>query len=156
VPFSPLFVVLCCISAFTTFEILRDPKFNVLSKLAVSQWRQVRKFIINCILNTDMLYHFEMCRKINKAHIAELTEAKEDDRQFLCNIIIHSADLSGQVMPNSVARSWEERVSKEFDTQSGREEKEGLPVAPFMKNLNDMKVRGKCQIGFIDFVLSRT
>jgi hypothetical protein len=45
-------------------------------------------------------------------------------------------------------------VSKEFEAQAATEEKLGLPVAPFMKNLNDPKVRGKCQLGFIDFVLT--
>jgi hypothetical protein len=37
--------------------------------------------------------------------------------------------------------------------QAAREEKENIPVAPFMKNLDDVVTRNKNQVNFINFVL---
>lgn len=70
---------------------------------------------------------------------------QEKDRQALVNIIIHSADLSGQVFPTHIARQWEERISREFQDQAIQETKLGLTVAPFMKGLDNPKTRAKLQ-----------
>ena len=44
------------------YEVLNDPSFNVLSGLTVSQWRESRKIILNMILGTDMVHHFEQIK----------------------------------------------------------------------------------------------
>ena len=68
-------------------------------------------------------------------------------------MIVHSADLSGQVFKTEIAIQWEEKISAEFNDQAIEEAQLGLPVAPFMQNLADPQHRSKLQVNFIDFVL---
>lgn len=80
---------------------------------------------------------------------------KPDDRQLVCATLIHAADLSGQVYKSvTLAQEWERRISLEFQSQAAKEAHLGLPVAPFMTNLDDVAHRARLQISFIDFVLT--
>lgn len=85
---------------------------------------------------------------------AAFSPTSPQDRQFVVNVLIHSADLSGQVFPTVIAKDWEERIAREFSAQAEVEKKMDIPVAPFMQNLNDPYTRAKLQVNFIDFVLS--
>ena len=69
------------------------------------------------------------------------------DRQTLLNICIHCSDLSAQVLPWITASRWEERISQEFAAQAQKEIDNGMSPSPMMMNLDDMKVRGKGQMG---------
>jgi hypothetical protein len=53
------------------------------------------------------------------------------------------------VLPWSIAKVWEERISAEFDAQAQEETKLGLTVIPSMQNLSDPYHRAKLQTGFI-------
>lgn len=44
------------------YEVLNDPAQNVLGGLSPSQWRESRKIILNMILGTDMVHHFEQIK----------------------------------------------------------------------------------------------
>ena len=48
--------------------------------------------------------------------------------------------------PRSVIEEWERRISSEFGAQASRELALGLPVAPFMVNLDDPQHRAKLQV----------
>jgi hypothetical protein len=49
----------CC----TLYEVLSAPQTNILCGLSTSQWRDSRKIILNLILGTDMVHHFEQIQK---------------------------------------------------------------------------------------------
>jgi len=140
--------------AYTCFSILRDPNANILAGLSRERFQQVRKFIIHGILHTDMSFHFEDIKILSSREVeAPFNPKEEKDRQLCFSTVLHSADLSGQVFPNAVARVWEERITREFDAQCERETQAGLPVAGYMQNLSDPVIRYKNQVNFIDFVL---
>lgn len=75
------------------------------------------------------------------------------DRQVVVNLLIHSADLSAQCFPTTVARVWEERITREFEHQAAREKAQGIQVAEFMQNLSNPLLRRQNQVNFIDVVL---
>ena len=77
------------------------------------------------------------------------------DRQTLLNMCIHCADLSAQTLPWVTACKWEERISQEFAAQADAERALGLSPAPFMCNLDDIKVRGKGQMSKFVVLLKR-
>jgi len=105
-------------------------------------------------LATDMSNHIAECQKLDmKPEEHPFTAKTEGERQELVNVVIHASDLSGQVLKLSVARQWEDRITKEFAKQAQEEEKRGLTVLPFMKNLDNPQVRAQNQVNFIDFVL---
>jgi hypothetical protein len=86
-------------------------------------------------------------------HTPPFDETKELDRQYFVDVVVHSADLSGQLFPTHISANWEDRISAEFAEQAKVEAELKLPVAPFMQNLESMKTRAKLQHGFISFVL---
>jgi len=103
---------------------------------------------------TDMSNHIAECQKLDlKPEDHPFSSKTEAERQELVNVLIHTSDLSGQVLKLSVAKQWEERITKEFDKQAQEEEKRGLTVLPFMKNLDNPQIRAQNQVNFIDFVL---
>lgn len=141
--------------AYVTFSLLRDPKANLFEAFPLSDKRELRETIVTSILATDMADHSEAGKSLCLVDsIDSLDRDERKDRLFLCKVIIHSADLSGQVFKWKVARVWEELISLEFAEQARQEEKRGIEGAPFMRDLNDRARRGKLQVGFIDFVLS--
>ncbi len=49
---------------------------------------------------------------------------------------------------------WKDRILQEFADQGAHEKLLGLPVTPFMVGLEDPLVQLRCQIGFINFVVT--
>lgn len=133
--------------AFLACELLRRDETAIGAGLDKDQQVALRRTIIKCILNTDMAHHSELCQKI------EACEGTED-KALMMSSCIHTADLSSQILPWTVAAKWEERISQEFAHQAACELAAGRTPAPFMHiKLDDSKQRGKLQRDFIDFVL---
>jgi hypothetical protein len=104
----------------------------------------LKKTIVAAILNTDMTVHFESCKSLDgREPESPFNSKSEADRQQVVNLLIHSADLSGQVFPTPVAKVWEENISREFEAQAKKEKTKGIPVAPFMQNLSDPILRNQ-------------
>eukprot|EP00462_Mataza_sp_D1_P014194 CAMPEP_0175150198 /NCGR_PEP_ID=MMETSP0087-20121206/17727_1 /TAXON_ID=136419 /ORGANISM="Unknown Unknown, Strain D1" /LENGTH=662 /DNA_ID=CAMNT_0016436097 /DNA_START=44 /DNA_END=2032 /DNA_ORIENTATION=+ len=148
--------------AHKMFTVMYNDRANLFSGLSREQHLKLRSTMVKAILATDMTQHFSHLKKMdavavnnNKSSGSRLgfDSSNDADRQFIINSLIHTADLSGQVYPWTVATVWEERISKEFEAQAAMEEKHGLPVMPFMTGLQDIARRAKMQVNFIDFVL---
>jgi hypothetical protein len=142
-------------------ELLRKDDTRINAGLTKSSQLIFRRTIIKCILDTDMTHHSQLCQKILKTQPADiqqntLPESKYDEvRQFLLSSMIHTSDLSAQVLPWSVACQWEEKISREFTQQADAELQAGFSPAPFMQfRFDDLKQRGKLQRDYIDFVLT--
>jgi dual 3',5'-cyclic-AMP and -GMP phosphodiesterase 11 len=102
---------------------------------------------------TDMSIHFDKIKELEKRDPASFDSSKEHDRLQLVSLLVHSADLSAQTLPTHIATVWEQRISLEFEEQAKAEAARGLPVAPFMQNLENAQHRAKLQVNFIGFVL---
>mmetsp|Transcript_82851 Transcript_82851/g.208697 ORF Transcript_82851/g.208697 Transcript_82851/m.208697 type:complete len:685 (-) Transcript_82851:82-2136(-) len=137
-------------------DLMRKDETGIGAALDRSELQALRRIIIRCILDTDMTRHSEQCQKcavqVSKAHDEE--QGTAEDRLFWLSMCIHTADLSGQVMPWATALEWESRVSQEFLRQASHEMERGISPAPFMQfSFEDMKQRGTLQRNFIDYVL---
>lgn len=140
--------------ALTTFTILRHEETNIFLNFSKEAKKLLRRSIIIAILATDMALHFDKVGHLNKKDINNpFDKSKDAERQWLIDAIVHSADLSAQTLPTCVAKTWEEKISMEFESQAKEEEALGIPVAPFMQNLNNGMHRAKLQANFIEFVL---
>ena len=50
------------------FNLLHEqPEVNILASLDSTQWKHVRKMIIDAVLHTDMTHHFPMVSKVSHA-----------------------------------------------------------------------------------------
>lgn len=142
--------------AYVTCEVLRDGPTHFLDKMTFNEFKDFRRIVIQSILSTDMAVHFELCKQFShlEGDLANYNSSRESDRQMVMNLVVHSSDLSGQVMEIDVASQWEEKVTSEFIAQAVSEEELGLPVSQFMKGLNDNSIRFKNHLNFIDFVMT--
>ncbi|KAI7877388.1 HD-domain/PDEase-like protein [Lichtheimia hyalospora FSU 10163] len=56
----------------------------------------------------------------------------QQERQMMCQIILHAADISNPLRPWPVCRDWSSRVCQEFFRQGDEEKKHGLPFGDYI------------------------
>lgn len=56
----------------------------------------------------------------------------QQERQMMCQIILHAADISNPLRPWPICCDWSTLVCQEFFRQGDEEKKRGLPVSPNM------------------------
>ncbi|KAF9112832.1 hypothetical protein BGX27_002711 [Mortierella sp. AM989] len=74
-----------------------------------------------------------------------------EQRQNLCNCLLHAADISNAVKPWTVCKRWSDLVVQEFFRQGDIEKAQGLPVSPNMDR--DQHNQSQISLGFGDFVV---
>eukprot|EP00002_Diphylleia_rotans_P029387 TRINITY_DN5987_c0_g1_i10.p1 TRINITY_DN5987_c0_g1~~TRINITY_DN5987_c0_g1_i10.p1 ORF type:complete len:782 (-),score=148.76 TRINITY_DN5987_c0_g1_i10:488-2833(-) len=129
---------------------------NVLQSLSSTQFKEIRKNMINMILSTDMSKHFEMTAKLSnlvkkfETDGESLSSEKREDREFLCSVMLHCADISNVTKKFDIGKSWADCVRDEFYQQGDYEKMFGLPVSPYMDREDSNQAR--TTLNFIDFV----
>ena len=143
---------------------------NIFAALDDSLYREVRRIIIATVLHTDMSHHFKMVsqmevfyelhsegiaantRRVKRGIMVDCIYKKEEDRQFLLNVILHAADISNPVKPLDNYGKWSYRVIKEFFEQGDAERELGMTVSPMMDSATVNLAMS--QINFIEFVVA--
>ena len=75
------------------------------------------------------------------------------EKKFLSGTLIHTADLYSATKPPLIAREWSGKINQEFTNQVNEEKSLGLPITPYMQNLDKIDVMAKQEIGFINFII---
>ncbi|KAM3132543.1 hypothetical protein pb186bvf_015356 [Paramecium bursaria] len=125
---------------------------------------QAKRLIITCILATDMGKHFKLLGKFQKrvestvkfqpsevqdelAEFQRLSSEKNDDRQFILNIMVHACDISNPCMGFQNYMNWSYLLSQEFMDQTIKEANIGVDVTGFLVYKDKPTFYGG-QIGF--------
>ncbi|KAG0281526.1 hypothetical protein BGZ96_001102 [Linnemannia gamsii] len=74
-----------------------------------------------------------------------------EQRQSLCNCLLHAADISNAVKPWTICKRWSDLVVQEFFRQGDIEKAQHLPVSPNMDR--DQHNQPQISLGFSDFVV---
>lgn len=116
----------------TTFYILGLPEIKLLEDLNTQNYNIVREIIIDCILCTDMKFHFDLLDTIKnfKSDFNEKTNEK-----LLCKMIIHVADLSNQLRNFEIAYEMSQQLRKEFMFQVDNEKKINIVSESYMQEI---------------------
>jgi len=151
--------------AFVTFSLLSRAEFSLLGSVSKQTVKDIRTLIISIILNTDMALHNDLTDAFGKAsedlllsndtvYSNEGTLSVRTTAAFslIARVLVHCSDISGQALPLVSAYPWAIRLRDEFLNQSDTEARLGLPITPFMSNLDDLTF-AKSQLGFIRGVL---
>lgn len=87
---------------------------------------KMRQMVIQMILSTDMSKHFQIVDEFlkvfqqiddkSKSH-EEVKEIDEKQKQLLMNVLIHTADYTGNVQQFDISRTWSEKINNEFIKQ---------------------------------------
>ena len=135
------------------FEISKQPDCDVFAGLSNEQYKSLREMIISNVLATDLTNHFPTLLKFKGKLSANSLSFQDDmDRQLIMKMVIKCGDLGNPTREFSLSKKWTGLVMEEFFRQGDMERKQGLPVSKFMDR-NDTNVP-KCQIGFIDYLVS--
>lgn len=151
------------------FKVILKPEYYIFKKLNPSEFRLMRRRMIECILSTDMTSHTKnlsaLKNKINIYNVKEgnnVTSMIQDkdnsvlfnNQQVVLNYVIHAADISNPAKIEFVYKKWVDLVFEEFFYQGDLEKKEGLQVSMLCDRSSTSIV--KAQIGFIKFVVKPT
>jgi len=131
------------------FELLRRPDCNILINLDSEQYKIARKYIIACILATDLAVHGEFMQRL-RAKSDSIKWDSFDDKKLIMCCLVKCADISNEIRPSEIGRNWAERVMTEFFAQSALEREKRMPVAPHMDPEQTNTASG--QIGFISYL----
>jgi hypothetical protein len=136
----------------TLFSIARKENSDLFAALPLNQRREVRDIIIQMVLSTDMAVHFKNVDRLSAVlQSGDLDLSKREEKTFVLEMVIHSADIANPCRSEKIYRQWTERVMQEFYEQGDLEKANGLPVSKFFDRTAPNVP--KCQLGFIDFVV---
>jgi GAF domain-containing protein len=135
----------------TAHRLLYQPENNIFESLSRQEQTDIHAMITDTIMATDMAGHF--CHvetlEISAKRTPHFDVTDATSRRNLLGHIIHSADLSGQVLCPELSLKWGNLVIEEFIHQSNEEKRLNLPVTPFMEGLEDEIKKMRLQHGFI-------
>ncbi|CAD8073508.1 unnamed protein product [Paramecium primaurelia] len=138
--------------AATSIKLLCAPATNIIPNFTSSEFREFRKLFISNILYTDITEHFNLMKNF-EARIKELNFGTEDDIKLMTGMIIHTSDFTGGAKPFKLSREWSTRVNMEFQEQYSLEGKFGYPQLPYMKDLDQLPIMAKSEVGFFKFIV---
>lgn len=133
------------------FELMKLPKFNILSGVTDDQRRDIRDTVIEMVLATDMGLHAKFVQQF-KRRLAENQEfVKKDDIRLALSMAVKMADISNCGRPTPLYLRWSEKISDEFYMQGDRERNLGMPCSPFMDRTAPAIAKG--QIAFMNYIV---
>ncbi|SCN62894.1 3',5'-cyclic nucleotide phosphodiesterase, putative [Plasmodium chabaudi chabaudi] len=141
--------------ASIAFKILQLSQCNILKSFSEKEFRQIRSFIIELILSTDMKHHYEIISKFRIRRENEKFDYIKDDDDLLAlmKMIIKSADISHGAVKWREHYRWCQRVLCEFYIQGDEELKNKMPISPLCDRKKHNEV-GQSQIAFLKFVVT--
>jgi len=124
------------------FRILRKEENNIIEKLSVNNYKNIRKRMIAQILATDMANHGEAISlirtKINAWKeegqsrfilLSGKEKTKFEEQQVLLNYLIHMADLGHNCKKYEISIQWVKLLTEEFWRQGDLEKEKGIPIS---------------------------
>ncbi|CAG9334096.1 unnamed protein product [Blepharisma stoltei] len=142
--------------AALTFQILQNGNSNIFDFLSNDIYKAVRKLIIESILSTDMVKHFNMISSM-ASRFKDLEDhplgSLDDDCEKIASLVIHLSDLAHPTKEFDVFSYWSLLVCNEFSNQYADEAEYGLPQTEFMKGLDDPQNYYKNEINFISVIV---
>ena len=149
-----------------TFKVLAKKEFNILGSFQASEYRIIRRRMIEGILSTDMTQHSKNINALKnkltyiglkESNYSRLIQTTNDDsqkfelQQLVINNILHTADISNPAKPSSVYRQWVGLIFEEFFAQGDIERKSNYPISMLCDRYTT-KIPNS-QLGFIKYVV---
>ena len=136
-------------SAFNV--ILKNEKCNILHNLPLDMFKEVRRLIIEIVLNTDMSKHFGLMTTLKTKLGSEKMLEDIEDRTLVLSCMLRTCDIFKVVRDGrNVFNKWMEHMFDEFFKQGETEKDLGLPMSKFMDSENTNK--DKAYLNYIQLV----
>ena len=108
--------------------------------------------MIGNVLATDMAKHFAELGKFKSRLLSEDFDASGNDKEITINILFHLADISNSTKQWDICKKWVDLLFVEYFDQGDIERKKGVPIS-YLMDRTTVNV-AKCQIGFLDVIIS--
>jgi len=135
------------------FDLMKDPKYNLLHSLNNEQRKDVRDTILEMVLSTDMGNHARIFQTFRKRLADEAEWRQKDDVRLALAIAIKISDISNCGRPQHLYLQWASRIADEFYKQGDVERQLHFPVSPFMDRLTHTVDFAKGQISFMNYIV---
>lgn len=135
----------------SVFELMKLPKFNVLSAFTDDQRRDIRETVVEMVLATDMGLHAKYVNQFKRRLQENHDFTKKDDIRLALAMAVKMADISNCGRPEHLYLKWSGKISDEFYMQGDRERNLGLPCSPFMDRTQPAMAKG--QIAFMNYIV---
>ena len=99
-----------------------------------------------------LIKDFEFQSKDFKSNPQENFLKNQANKTLFTGFIIHACDLYSSTKKFAIAKEWSYKINAEFTHQIQDEEKLGLPITPYMRDLDKPAILAKAEIGFIKFI----
>lgn len=143
------------------FEMMKDPRFDLLSAMSAEQRKDIRDTVTDMILATDMGLHAKILQSFKRRlqeekDACEKTQStsmltRKDDQRLALSMAIKMADISNCGRPEHLYLTWSSKIADEFFLQGDRERNLGLAVSPFMDRATPAMSRG--QMAFMNYIV---
>ncbi|XP_052793567.1 high affinity cAMP-specific and IBMX-insensitive 3',5'-cyclic phosphodiesterase 8B-like isoform X3 [Mya arenaria] len=161
--------------AALTFKLTaRDQSVNIFKNLDRETFRVLRQNIIDMVLATEMMKHFEHLNKFVNS-VVKLTQKAEEtsslsgtgspdsaailnqvstaeNKTLIKRMLIKCADVSNPCRPKHLCVEWARRIAEEYFEQTDEEKRLGLPVVMPVFDRKTCSLP-KSQTSFIDFFI---
>lgn len=151
--------------ASESMKILLQPENNFFEGFDNSYFKKFRKYFIETILSTDMIYHAKINSHIkNKLSTYNIVNGENinllipedenmyDSHQELFNFLLHLADISHNSKEFDISYEWVSLLQEEFFIQGDMEKSLGLTISNFCDR--DNSDIPKSQVGFLTYIIS--
>ena len=137
------------------FEMLRQPKYNILSKLTDDQRREVRDTMCEMVLSTDMGNHGKIFQAFRRRQVEGGQDwfSRKEDVRLALSMSIKMADISNSGRPNHLYIEWAKNIATEFYKQGDAEQQANLAISPFMDRRKHRVDFPKGQQSFMSFIV---
>ncbi|KPI83514.1 hypothetical protein ABL78_7446 [Leptomonas seymouri] len=137
-----------------TFELVRDPLYNIFATLSDAQRLTVRETMIEMVLATDMGNHAKIFKSF-QVRMSETNDwfSKKSDVRLALSMAIKMADISNCARPNHIYAEWAKNISREFYLQGDAERQLNLTISPFMDRTKEAEEFPKGQISFMMYIV---
>eukprot|EP01137_Pigoraptor_chileana_P006466 Opistho-2@3215 len=136
---------------YRAFCVFKKPENNIFVNMPTGSYKQLRHYIIACVLATDVARHMDILSRFN-ATIPSFNKDNARDRELLLEILIKCGDVSNPMRPFHLAKYWSDMIQEENFLQGDQEKKLGIPSSPFMDRENPQQA--KMSVSFIDFIVA--
>jgi len=144
------------------FEVLLQPECNFLSEMPTSEFRLLRKLVVDLVLGTDMAQNTkivqsfrasrERCVADAASSVTPLAPSSADDAILALQVALKCADMGHLALSWSSHMQWVRRLETEFFSQGDKEKVLNMPETSFLMDREKPGV-SETQTGFFDYVV---
>jgi len=119
--------------------MLTHQKCNIIENLGLDIQKEIRRLVIESVLNTDQSKHFGLLTELKTKLGNNFPTDSIEDRSLILSISLKTADGFKVIRERGVFFKWMENMFEEFFKQGDMEKVLELPITKFMDRENTNK-----------------